>query len=102
QVLLAVEQAYVQVLRHQQLVEVYRENVRQRETTARQAQLLSESGLKADVDAQLAKANLADARGALLAAENELQTAFAALNNAMGETALTTYRLDTTPITRSE
>src|SRR5207248_1132661 len=94
EVLLSVQAAYLNVLRAQQLAEVQRENVRQREETARQAQLFADSGLKADVDAQLAKANLADARTALISAQNDVKTAFATLNSAMGETKLTEYQLD--------
>lgn len=93
-VLISVQAAYLNVLRTLQLAEVQQDNVRQREETARQAQLFADSGLKADVDAQLAKANLADARTALIASQNDVKTAFATLNTAMGETKLTEYVLD--------
>ncbi len=92
-VLLGVQSAYFNVLRSQQLVTVQQDNVRQREETVRQAQLFVDAGLKADVDLQLARANLADAQVALAAAQNDVNAAFAALNNAMGETKLQTYRL---------
>jgi outer membrane protein len=93
-VLLGVQAAYLNVLRTQQLAEVQKDNVRQREETARQAQLFADSGLKADIDAQLAKANLAEARTALIAAQNDVKTAFAALNSSMGDTKLTEYQLE--------
>ncbi len=93
-VLLNVQAAYMNVLRAQQLVGVQQDNVRQRSETLRQAQAFADAGLKADVDAQLARANLADARVALIAAQNGVRAGFAALNNAMGETKLTEYELE--------
>src|SRR5205823_9888519 len=58
-----------------------------------QAQVFVDAGLKADVDLQLAKADLAEAQGALTAAQNDVRTGFAALNAAMGETSLVEYSL---------
>ncbi len=92
-VLLAVQEAYLGVLRARQLVAVQQESVRQREESLRQARTFSEAGLKADVDAQLAQADLADAQTALLSAQNVVSAGFAALNNAMGQTSLTRFML---------
>jgi outer membrane protein TolC len=96
-VLLDVEQAYLNALRAKQLVAVQQENVRQRGTTVQQAKLFVEGQVKAGIDLQLAQANAAEADVALIAAQNDVRYAFAALNNAMGETAMTTYQLDTVP-----
>ncbi|HLK56927.1 MAG TPA: TolC family protein [Chthonomonadaceae bacterium] len=93
-VLLLVQQAYLNVLRAQQLAEVQQENVRRRETTVSQAQLLVAGQLKPGVDLQLAQADAADANVGLIAAQNEVSYAYADLNNAMGATSLTTYQLE--------
>lgn len=92
-VLLGVQQAYLNVLRSQQLATVQQENLKQRETTVQQARLFVEGQLKAGVDLQIAQANASEANVGLLAAQNEVRSAFAALNNAMGETKLTDYAL---------
>jgi len=97
-VLLTVQQAYYNVLRAQQLVAVGQENLRQRDATVTQARAFVEGKLKAGVDLQLAQANSAEAASALTAGQNELRYAFAALNNAMGETTLAAYQLDALPI----
>lgn len=93
-VILSVQEAYLDVLRRQQLVGVQQANVRQREATVTQARAHVEAGLRAEVDLTLAQANLEEARVALTATENDLHLAFANLNNAMGETKLTEYRLE--------
>lgn len=96
-VLLGVQQAYLNVLRSQQLAAVQQENVRQREATVQQAHLFVEGQLKAGVDLQIAQANAAEASVGLIAAQNDVRSAFAALNNAMGETKLTEYALTSVP-----
>src|SRR5579871_6548725 len=96
-VLLGVQQSYLNVLRSQQLVAVQQANLRQRETTLKQARLLVEGQLKAGVDLQLAQANAAEANVGFIAAQNDVRSAFAALNNAMGETKLTEYALAPIP-----
>jgi outer membrane protein len=93
-VLLGVQQAYLNVLRAQQLSAVQKENLQQRETTVRQAKLFVEGQLKAGVDLQLSQANASEANVALIAAQNDVRFAFAVLNNAMGETTLAEYQLD--------
>ncbi len=93
-VLFNVRQAYLNVLRAQQIAGIQQENVRQRQTTVKQAQAFFEGHLKAGVDLQAAQANAAEANVGLIAAQNEVRYAFAALNNAMGVTAMTAYQLD--------
>ena len=93
-VLAAVQQAYLDVLRAQQLAAIQQENVQQRETTVRQARLFVDAQLKAGVDLQTARANAAEASFGLIAALNEVRYAFAALNNAMGATSMTVYQLE--------
>lgn len=93
-VILGVEEAYLNVLRQQKALEVHQANVRRREATVTQVKAHVDAGLRADVDLQLANANLAEANVALAAAENDVHLAFAALNNAMGETRLAEYRLE--------
>jgi outer membrane protein len=93
-VLVSVQQAYSNVLRAQQLTAIQQENVQQRQTTVRQAQVFVEAQLKAGVDLQLAQANAAEANVGLIAAQNEVRYTFAALNNAMGATTMTVYQLE--------
>ena len=92
-VLLGVQQAYLNVLRSQQLVTVVQENLKQRETTVQQARLFVQGQLKAGVDLQIAQANASEANVGVLAAQNDVRSAFASLNNAIGETKLTEYAL---------
>ncbi|WP_309706837.1 TolC family protein [Armatimonas sp.] len=93
QVLLLVDRAYLAVLRAERKIQIAQESLRQRETVEQQAKLFSESGLKSGVDAQLALASVAEARGALSSAKSERLSATAALNHAMGETNLTEWAL---------
>jgi len=97
QILLAVQQSYFAVLRAQRLETIQKENLRQREATAMQAKALAEGGIKSEVDALLAAANVAEAKGILAGTGNDIQASFAQLNNAMGETSLVPYRLDASP-----
>ena len=96
-VILGVQEAYLNALRQQQVLEVHRANFRRREATVEQVRAHVEAGLRADVDLQLANANLAEARVALAAAENDVHLAFASLNNAMGDTKMSEYRLEPPP-----
>lgn len=98
QVLVGVQEAYLDVLRRQQLVTVREAVVKQREAAVAQAQTFVTAGLAADVDLQLAKADLAEAQGALAAARNDVRAGFAALNSAMGDTSLTEYALSPTSL----
>ena len=93
-VLVEVQRAYLDVLRAQQLAQIAQENVRQRDTTLRQARLFVEGQLKPGVDLQTAQANASEASVGLIGARNEVRYAFAALNNAMGATSMTTYQLE--------
>jgi outer membrane protein len=93
QVLLLVDRAYLAVLRAERKMQIAQESLRQREILEQQAKLFSESGLKSGVDAQLALASVAEARGALLSAKSERLSATAALNHAMGETGLREWTL---------
>jgi outer membrane protein len=98
QILLAVQQSYFAVLRAQRLDTIQKENLRQREATATQAKAFAESGIKSEVDSLLAVANVAEAKGLLAGTGNDIQASFAQLNNAMGETNLTAYLLEASPI----
>lgn len=96
-VLLGVQQAYLNVLRAQQSASVLQQNRKQREDTVAQARIFVEGQLKSGVDLQIAESDLSEAEVALIAAQNDVHSAFAALNNAMGETKLTEYKLTPLP-----
>lgn len=94
EVLLSVAQAYYGTLRAQRLAEVREQDVLQREATVRQAKAFVDGQLRSGIDLQNAMANLAEAKSALIAAQNEVKFAFVRLNNAMGETSLKEFALD--------
>jgi outer membrane protein TolC len=94
QVLIGVQEAYLDILRRQQLVGVREAVVKQRESIVLQAKTFVDAGLTAGVDLELAKADLAEAQGALAAARNDVRAGFAALNSAMGETSLAEFTLN--------
>lgn len=99
QILLAVQEAYLDVLRSRQLVTVRQAVVSQREATVLQAKTFVNAGLTADVDLQLAKADLAEAQGALTVARNDVRAGFATLNSTMADTSLTEFVLTAPQIT---
>jgi outer membrane protein len=92
-IVLSVQQAYYTALRQQQILAAHQANLRQREATFRQAKLFVDGELKAGIDLQTAKVNVAEAQVALLAAENEFQIALASLSHALGKTEQKPYRL---------
>jgi len=95
--ILAVRKAYFNALEAQQLQRVAEETVAERRLTLEQVQAYFTAGLRSRLDASLAEANLAEARGNLIQARSAVATAFAALRATMGVERAQTYELETPP-----
>lgn len=83
-IVLSVKQAYYGVVQANALRRVSEETVRDREETLRQTQGFYDVGTKPKSDVTQAQANLYIARANLILASNAVDTAWAALRNAMG------------------
>ena len=83
-VVLNVTQDYYNLLRDKELVRVQEESVRRAETTRDVIKAQAEAGSAAQSDILQAEADLANARVALLGAQNDYNVAQASLKNAMG------------------
>ena len=97
-VVLAVTNAYFNLLRDRELVKVEEESVKRAEETAKAIQAQFEAGVAARSDTLQSQADLANARVALLSARNDYQLQEAALKNAMGVITPMPLVLDDTPI----
>ena len=80
QVLLAVDQAFYEVLQQRAVLKVAQETVNARQSLADQVTALARSKLKSDLDASFASVNLAQAKLLLLDAQNNEQSALASLS----------------------
>lgn len=92
-VLLTVDQAYYDALRAQALVHVAEQTVATRQTVVDQVSELTKNKLKSQVDLSFAQVNLSDAKLMLIRAKNQLQAAYANLNQALGTDQSVTYQL---------
>ena len=97
-VILGVDQAYYEVLLAQQIVRVAQQTVQTRQTVVDQVSELTKNKLKSEVDLSFAQVNLADAKLMLLRAQDRLQSAFAALGQALGAQDATQYQLSEEPM----
>lgn len=93
QVVLEVQQAYLQALQAQRLVQVNEQIREQRRLVARQAETLRANGLASRVDVELAEVQVSQAELAVVNARNDVETGFAALSAAMGRPAPSTVPL---------
>ncbi len=85
-VLLAVDRAYFSALRAQSVLRVAKQTVDARQLVADQVSALARSKLKSGLDVSFANVNLAEAKVLLANAQNDVDSAFAELAAAMGET----------------
>ena len=83
-IILAVDQAFYNALDAQVTLDVARQTVSARQTTADQVQALTHAKLRSDLDLSFANVNLAQARLLLLDADNRKSGAFAELNALLG------------------
>lgn len=101
QILLAVDQAFYNALQAQAVLKVAQQTVSSRQLLTNQVTALANSKLKSDLDLSFAKVNLAQARLLMLDAENNSQSALAALSAVLGYPTLQNIELieDTDPLT---
>jgi outer membrane protein len=97
-VLLAVNQAYYEVLLSGQLVKVAQQTVSTRQAVVDQVSELTKNKLKSQVDLSFAQVNLSDAKLMLLRANDRLAGAYAALGQALGTQQFVRYQLADQPM----
>ncbi|MDC8448008.1 MAG: TolC family protein [Nitrospira sp.] len=97
-VVLTVQQAYLNCLLQQALVEIAAEAVTRRKAIRDLVQTLYKHQLKPKVDLDLVLVEVSNAELILIKARNDLNQAFAGLNNAMGTQGLDSYDLEKIPI----
>jgi outer membrane protein len=83
-IILATDQAFYTALQAQALLNVAKSTVAERQITADQVQALTMAKLKSELDLSFANVNLAQAKLALIDAENQKDAAFAYLNTILG------------------
>lgn len=83
--ILTVQQAYLNALKQQRLVQVAREVLAERELIRRQTEIFHRRELRSKLDLDFASVEANRAELTLIKAENDLQAAYAALGNAMGQ-----------------
>jgi len=97
-VILAVDEAYFNVLRAQALVKVAQQTVTERQLVVDQVTALAKSKLKSQLDVSFANVNLAEAQLLLLGAQDDVDKSFAELSCALGFQREQQYRLEETPL----
>ena len=101
-VVLGVQRTYLSVLKRKRLVQIAEQTVRERETIKQQVDVLYRNQIKSKLDLGLVQVQLADAEFAVIQARNDLSSAFAELNNAMGVEGSSVYDLEDVPVTAAE
>jgi outer membrane protein TolC len=83
--ILTVQQAYLNCLKQQRLVQVAREVLAERELIRRQTEIFYRRDLRSKLDLDFATVETTRAELTLVKAENDLEAAFALLGNAIGQ-----------------
>lgn len=97
-VLLGVEQAYLNCLKEQRLVDIAREVLKERALIRQQAESFYRHQLRSKLDLDFASVEVNRAELALVKSQNDLQTAFASLNKAMGLQSRSDHVLASLPL----
>jgi outer membrane protein len=100
QILLAVDQAFYNVLQTEAVLTVAQQTVQDRQTVSDQVGALFKSKLKSELDFSFANVNLAQAKLLLVDAQNNLNAGEAALSAILGFQSLQNFQLiqDTSPV----
>jgi outer membrane protein len=98
EVLLDVDRAYFDALRAQAVLRVAQQTVDARQIVVDQVSALANSGLKSGLDLSFARVNLSQAQLLRVQADGDVQSAFAALNTAMGAPQTMAYELVEEPV----
>jgi len=93
-VILEVQRSYYSVLKRKRLVQIADETVRERDTIKQQVDTLYRHQIKSKLDLGLVQVQLNDAEFAVIQARNDLSSAFAELNHAMGIEGVPSYQLE--------
>jgi outer membrane protein len=93
-VILSVQQAYINVLRQQEILKIAEETVRERRILRDRIAVLYKHQLKSKLDLDLMAMELTKAEVLLVQSRNSVQMAFAGLNNAMGVRGPSQYLLE--------
>ena len=97
-IVLAVDQAYYEVLLSQELIKVAQKTVATRQTVVDQVTALTKNQLKSQVDLSFAQVNLSDAQLMLIRARDRLASAFANLGQTLGTNQAISYQLVPQPM----
>ncbi len=97
-IILAVDQAYYEVLLAQELIKVAQQTIATRQTVVDQVTALTQNQLKSQVDLSFAQVNLSDAQLMLIRARDRLATAYANLGQALGTNQAAQYQLVSQPM----
>jgi outer membrane protein len=97
-VLLRVNVSYFGAMKAQSVLRVAEETVKARELVADQVGALAKSSLKSGLDVSFANVDLARAQLLLVQAQNDLQSSFAQLSNALGYSDQRTFQLVDEPL----
>jgi outer membrane protein len=97
-VLLRVNVSYFGVLKAQSVLRVAEETVKARQLVVDQVSALAKSSLKSGLDVSFANVDLARAQLLLVQAQNDLQSSFAQLSDALGYSDQRTFQLVDEPL----
>jgi outer membrane protein len=97
-VLLRVNLSYFGVMKAQSVLRVAEETVKARQLVADQVSALAKSSLKSGLDVSFANVDLARAQLLLVQAQNDLQSSYAQLSNALGYADQRTFQLVDEPL----
>jgi outer membrane protein len=97
-VLLRVDLAYFGVMKAQSVLQVAEETVKARQLVADQVSAMAKSSLKSGLDVSFANVDLARAQLLLVQAQNDLQSSYAQLSDALGYSDQKTFQLVDEPL----
>ncbi len=97
-VLLRVNLSYFGVMKAQSVLRVAEETVKARQLVADQVSALAKSSLRSGLDVSFANVDLARAQLLLVQAQNDLQSSYAQLSDALGYSDLRTFELVDEPL----
>ena len=98
QVLLQTDRAFYTALRAQSVLTVAQQTVAARQLVSEQVTTLAQSNLKSQLDVSFANVNLADAKLLLVSAQNDINSAYAELANALAIPAQVRFTLAEEPM----
>jgi len=98
EVLLQVDQSYFAALKAQSVLAVAEETVKARQLVSDQVTELAKNKIRSDLDVNFANVNLAQAQLLLIQAQNDLRSAFARLEEALGSSDQDTFQLADQPM----